>query len=226
MSETTLLMTNQLTLGKANWAMDVAQKKADRALKRAEDATAAAKAARKRAFDETLVPTPQPAAAPTRTSTKAFAAKDPHHAIAVLAHIDLAAMTTHEFSHLQLIVSKYSIRTLSEVLADRSPVYKSVRASAMMATKAVRYVFDVACELAANGPQEHAEAHKALAWASPQSILKGRETRGAGVLAYSAAAVELLKLALTTAKARVQERVDADDKYACAMDATIAASAV
>ena len=46
MSETTLLMTNQLTLGKVNWAMDVAQKKADRALKRAEDATAAAKAAR------------------------------------------------------------------------------------------------------------------------------------------------------------------------------------
>ena len=96
----------------------------------------------------------------------------------------------------------------------------------MMATKTVRFVFDVACELATNSPQDHADAYKALVWASPQSIIKGRETRGAGILTYSDAAFELLKVALTTAKARVQERVNAEDKYACAMDATIAASAM
>ena len=224
MSEATSPITNHLTLGKANWAMSVAQKKAERALKRAEDASAAVEAARKRAFDETVVPIPQSVAAPPRTSTKAFAAKDPHHALAALSHIDLADMIAHKFAHLQLSVSKYSACTLSKVLTDQLPMYKSVHASAMMATRTVRFVFDVACELAANSPQELADAHKALVWASSQSILKGRETRGAGILAYSDAAVELLKTALETAKARVQDRVYASDKYASAMDVTIAAS--
>ena len=213
MSETTTSMANDLTLGEAKRASV------------ATDATC------KPARDDTVVTTLQPAAAPSsapaRTSTKAFAATDPHHALAVLAHIDLYAMATHEFALIGASpCCKYSASMLSEVLANQMPEYKSVRASSMMATKAVRYVFDVACELAMSGSLQHAHAYESLIWSSPQAMLEGRHTRGAGIVAYSAAAVELLTVALTTAKARVQKQVDVDDKYTRSMNVTWAVSLV
>ena len=212
-----------LAIGKANKAMILAKQKAARALKKAEAASVAAKMAQQRVLEEIEARAPQRVAAPARTSTKAFAAKDPHQALAALECVDLNSTTKHEFSQLQIVASKYAVRTLSEALA--TTMYGSVRASAMMATRTVRFVFDIACELAAEDPERNAVLNS-LVWQSPQAVLKGRETRGAGVVAYSESALELLNAALTAAKVRVKERVAAADKYASAMEATVAASKV
>ena len=210
-----------MAICKANKAMMLAKQKAGRALKKAEAASVAAKIAQQRVLEEIEARAPERVAAPARTSTKAFAAKDPHQALAALECVDLNVMTKHEFSQLQIVASKYAVRTLSEALATTT--YGSVRASAMMATRTVRFVFDIACELAAEDPERGAVLNS-LVWQSPQAVLKGRETRGAGIVAYSESALELLKTALTAAKARVKERVAAADKYASAMEATAAAS--
>lgn len=212
-----------LAIGKANKAMILAKQKAARALKKAEIASVAAKMAQQRVLEEIEARAPQRVAAPARTSTKAFAAKDPHQALAALECVDLNSTTKHEFSQLQIVASKYAVRTLSEELAKTT--YGSTRASAMMATRTVRFVFDIACELAAEDPERNAVLN-ALVWQSPQAVLKGRETRGAGIVAYSESALELLNTALAAAKARVKERVAAADKYASAMQATVAASEI
>lgn len=212
-----------LVICKANKAMMLAKQKAVRALKKAEAASVAAKIAQQQVLEEIEAHAPQRVAAPARTSTKAFAAKDPHQALAALECIDLNSTTKHEFSQLQIVASKYAVRTLSEALAKTTD--GSVRASAMMATRTVRFVFDVACELAAEETERSAVLNS-LVWQSPQAVLKGRETRGAGVVAYSESALELLNTALTAAKARVKERVAASDKYASAMQATVAASEI
>lgn len=212
-----------MAISKVNKAMILAKQKADRALKKAEAASAAAELAQKRVLEEIVVSDPLRVAAPARTSTKALAAKDPREALAALECVDLNAMTKHEFSQLQIIASKYAVRTLSEALATTT--HGSVRASAMMATRTVRFVFDIACELAAEDPERSAVL-SSLVWQSPQAVLKGRETRGAGIVAYTESAFDLLKTALTAAKARVKERVAAADKYASAMEATVAASEI
>lgn len=88
-------------------------------------------------------------------------------------------------------------------------LYPSMRASAMMAATTVRYIFDLAVELATAHPEQYAEARRSLEWQTPQQMLKGRETRGAGIVMYSEATRELVKTALATAKERVGKRVEA-----------------
>ena len=205
------------TPGKANWSMAMAEKKARLAKKKAEDASAAEAIARKRLFDEMSTGVSPKVAAPIRTSTKAFAAKDPQHALAVLGCLDLKDMSKHEFPLIDMTAYKYLVRTLSEKLVVES-LYKSTKCSAMMAAKSVRFVFDVACEIG------DVESTGMLQWQSAQSMLKGRETRGAGIVARTPAAMKLLENACVVAKTRVQERVDASDKYRRAMETTVAVS--
>ena len=57
-------------------------------------------------------------------------------------------------------------------------------------------------------------------------MLKGRETRGAGIVMYSEATRELVKTALATAKERVGKRVEAATQYQSEMEATAAAAGV
>lgn len=213
---------NALTTGKANWSVNIAAKKAALLMQKAQAAALAVETARKRAYDEMTASSVQIAVpAKARTSTQAFATKDPRHCLEVLGCVDLNAMKTQEYAQLDLVAHKYSVLTLSEALAGEARLYKSIPAASMMAATTVRYVFDVACELAANS-EDYAEAKSSLAWHTPQEMLKKRETRGAGVVANSAAAVKLLEKALVVAKKRVQERVEAGEKYDMAMGATAA----
>ena len=227
MSDTVLVPTaNNRTHAQANWSINLATKKAALAMQKATAAAAAAESSRKRVYDEMIAASAQQqavAAAPSRTSTKAFAAKSPRHGLAVLQCIDLTAITKQEYAQLDMVAYKYNVHTLSEVLATgEGALYKSARAASMMAATATRYVFEVACELAA-GSEEDAGGQRALVWHTPQSMLKRRETRGAGVVTNSDAAMALLKKALVVATERVKERVDAADKYEQAMSATAAA---
>ena len=109
----------------------LAKQKAVRALKKAEAASVAAKIAQQQVLEEIEAHAPQRVAAPARTSTKAFAAKDPHQALAALECIDLNSTTKHEFSQLQIVASKYAVRTSLKLAKTTDG---SVRASAMMAT--------------------------------------------------------------------------------------------
>jgi hypothetical protein len=218
---------NHRSLGKAEFAMTLAQKKAIKAQQTANNAAAVWRAARKRMLDDISNTATKAKPAPPRTSTEAFAHKDPRHSLAVLDHVDFATgMYEHEYTNLQLVARKYLVRTLSEELCkDPSlPMYTSTRSSNMMATATVRYLFDVACELATKDPETYGAAKGELDWHKPQTVLKGRETRGAGVVAFSDDAMELLKTAFVTAKARVQENVDFTSKYATAMHATATAA--
>jgi hypothetical protein len=236
MSAPILPLFSHRSLGKANWSVAMANKKALRAVQRAQEASATVEDTRKRMFDEMTSTGAQYEAAPVRTSTKAFAATDPRHALAVLSHVNFEKdLQATNFSELQLIAYKYNVRDLSKRLtgavddgdATKPPLYKSPPAAAMMATKTVRYVYDIACEMAASSPEEHTDALRALQWHSPQAMLKGRETRGTGVVAYLEEAVSLLKAALVLATKRVQARVEAADKYEHEMHATeIVASGV
>ena len=180
------------TLGRVNWSMTVASQKAAKAQERAEKAVEAANAARKRAYDEMMCAgTTKHVTASARTSTKSFAAKDPAHALAALAYVDLGGdVSKHDFSEVGVVAYKYSVRTASERMtqpvADSGlALYPSTRASAMMAAKTVRYLYKLALEIAMTHPEQHAEARRVIEWHSPQSILKGRDTRGAGIAAQA-----------------------------------------
>lgn len=216
--------TNRRSPGKANRSVLAAAQKAQRWMQKAQAAKAAYETMGKRMRDETTALSAQQAAvappAPTRTSIKAFANKDPRQALAVLQCIDLSAMKAREYEQLDVVVHKYNVRTLSEALTI-GDLYKSVPSASMMASMTVRYVFEVACELA-NNSEEYTEAKRALVWHEAQHMVKTHDTRGVGVVANSDAAMELLKQALVVAMTRVQERVAAADEYETAMDTTAA----
>ena len=219
------------TLCKSNWTMAIAKQKVLKAQERADKAAEVAAAARKRAYDEMMsTGFTKQVAAPTRTSTKSFAAGDPAHALAALECVDLIRdATTHDFDELGVVAHKYSVRAASLRMTQpamdvQAPLYPSMRASAMMAAKTVRYIYDVALELAATQPERFAEAQRALGWHSPQQMLKGRQTRGAGIVMCSDATRELVKMALVTAKDRVGKRVAAAAQYKSEMEATVAAA--
>ena len=224
---------NAQTLCKSNWTMAIAKQKVLKAQERADKAAEVAAAARKRAYDEMMsTGFAKQAAAPTRTSTKSFAAGDPAHALAALECVDLIGdTTTHDFNELGVVACKYSVRAASLRMTHpatdaQAPLYPSMRASAMMAAKTVRYIYDVALELATTQPERFAEAQRALEWHSPQQVLKGRETRGAGIVMYSDATRELVETALATAKDRVGKRVAAAALYKSEMEVTVAAAEV
>lgn len=204
----------------------MAQRKADKAAERARLAAAAAEAVRTRARDELLSrpATSPPAAAPKRTSAKNFGAKDPSLALAALGCIDLESDTLRfELRNIDHVLHKYCVRSLSEKLtrADElgsTPAFVSVKAASMMAATTVRFLFDVACELREAQPERHAEAK--LQWHDCQKMLKNdRSTRGVGIVAYTEAAMALLKDAQTAARAKVQAKVDAKQAYEAAMRA-------
>ena len=168
---TTIVLSpsNTQSLCQANLKMQLASKKALKAQVRAELAVEAANVARKRAHDEMMsVGVTKPIAASNRTSTKSFAAKDPAHALAALGRVDLdGGSTAHDFSELGVVAYKYCVRTASEKMTRPISeagvaLYPSMRASAMMAAKTVRYVFDLAVELATVQPDQYAEARRAL----------------------------------------------------------------
>jgi len=149
----------------------------------------AAHVARKRVYDDmTTRGIAKHVPAPDRTSTKGFAAKDPWLALAALECVDIEIeATTHTFEELGVAVFKYSVRTLSarltQPLSDtQASLFLSMRSSALMAAKTVRHVYEVALELATIDPEQYLEASQSLEWHGPQSMLKGRETRGAGVV--------------------------------------------
>ena len=228
----TELLSPSNALCKANAAMMLAGQQVLKAQALAAKATDAAQAARKRAFDDlSSTKTIHYVAAPTRTSTKSFSAKDPAHALAALKAIDLDdGITSHPFSELGITAYKYSVRTASErmtepITAADAALYTSTRASAMMAAKTVRYIYEVALELAVADPERYSDARRVVEWHTPQQILKGRDTRGAGIVMFSNTAFELVKTALATATERVAKRVEAAITYKSEMDATAAAAA-
>ena len=222
-----LSASNVQTLSQANLKMQLASKKALKAQARAELALEAANVARKRAHNEMMsVGVTKHMAASNRTSTKSFAAKDPAHALAALGCVDLdGELTVHYFSELGIIAYKYSVRTASKRMSrppmdDQVALYPSARSSAMMAAKTVRYVYDLALQLATTQPEQYAEARRTLEWHSAQQVLNGRETRDAGIVMYSEKSLELVKVALAKAKERVGKRVEAGAQYETEMEAT------
>jgi len=165
-------------------------------------------------------------AAPVRTSTKGFATKDPQLALNALSVIDVESDTLKvELAELGLIATKYCVRMASAKLCEsrdgQAALYPSPKAAAMMAAQTVRYIFDVACELATSDPERFSLV--GLEWHTPQSVLKGRESRGAGIVAYSDDARALVATALALAKDRVLARVEAARRYEAEMAATASA---
>lgn len=222
---------------KSSWAAVVAQQKAEKAAERARLAAEQAESVREQAREQMLnrglirqATTPG-----GRTSTKGFAAKDPALALAALNCLDFEnGMIEQVYPQLDIVASKYCVRNVAEQLAKpkelpASPlekhIYGSPRSATMMATKTVRFVFEVACELAVADPDKYAEARRTMEWHDAQKMLKGRETRGVGVVVYSDAAKRLLRDALLKARERVQQKAAVDDQYQEAMNATAGAIA-
>ena len=211
---------------KCDWAAQVALQKAEKAAERARLAAAEAEKVRERAREHMLsrglkvLP-----AAPGRTSTKGFGSKDPALAFTALGCLDIDRdMINQAYPHLNIVASKFCVRAVAERLAKPTggpeSIFASPRAAAMMATKAVRFVFEMACELAAADPDKYMEARSLLEWHDAQKMLKSRETRGVGVVMYGDAAKDLLRDALHTARERVKRKVDADAQYEKSMSAT------
>ena len=158
-----------------------------------------------------------------RTSTLAFAHKDPTAALAALECVDMADATPHEFTDLGVCVYKYNVRSTSEKLVAKS-IYPSTKASAMIAAKATRCVFEMAIEMANELVETNSKVRNEISWHTPQQMVKGRETRGCGIVMYSDDALALVKQALEAAKERVSRCVDAANVYTREMTATAAAA--
>ena len=211
---------------KCDWAAHVALQKAEKAAERARLAAAEAETVREQAREHMLSRglKVQPAA-PGRTSTKGFGSKDPALALTALGCLDFDRdMINQAYQHLNIVASKFCVRAVAERLAEPTGVpegiFASPRAAAMMATKTVRFVFELACELAAADPDKYMEARSLLEWHGAQKMLKSRETRGVGVVTYGDTAKDLLRDALHTARERVKRKVDADVQFESAMSAT------
>lgn len=210
---------------KSDWTALVAQRKADKAAERARIAAEEAETARERARDALLsrATTAKPTAAPERTSGKHFGAKDPLLALTTLGCIELEADAVRvELANVGLVVHKYCVRSLAERLTQTSepgaaPPFVSVKAANMMAATSVRFLFDVACELAEADPAWQ-EAKAQLQWHDCQKMLKNdKSTRGVGIVVYTEAAMALLEGALKAARAKMQVKIDAKEAYMTAM---------
>lgn len=207
-----------LSICQQNVLMAFANKKAMRARKQAVDSEVDL-AARKRFCVDALSAAKPVRLSADRTSTRSFSAEPPKRALAALRCIDLErGPVTYEFAELGITAYKFSVRFVSEKMAtfgaDSAALsYPSVRAASLMAAKATRYVFDVALEIADSNTEQYIDARKALAWHTPQMMIKGRETRGAGIAMYSVGALELLRAALQIALERVQARVDMEERH-------------
>ena len=210
---------------KSDWTALVAQRKADKAAERARIAAQEAETARERARAAMLsrAATAQPTAAPERTSGKHFGAKDPLLALTGLACIELESEAVRlELTNVDLVVRKYCVRSLAERLTQppepgAAPPFISVKAANMMAATTVRFLFDVACEMAEADPTRH-EAKAQLQWHDCQKMLKNdKSTRGVGIVAYTDAAMALLKDAQAAARDKIQVKIDAKRDYEAKM---------
>ena len=210
---------------KSDWSTLVAQRKADKAAERARNAAQEVETARERARAVLLnrAATAQPTAAPERTSGKNFGAKDPQLALIALGCIELESdAVCLELTNVGLAVRKYCVRSLAERLTrasepDAPPPFVSIKAANMFAATAVRFVYDVACEMVEADPDSYDP--KALPqWHTCQKMLKNdKTTRGVGIVAYTDAAMVLLKDALAVAREKVQAKIDAKATYEAAM---------
>jgi len=221
-------MSAALAIGpaiKSDWSALVAQRKADRAAERARAAAQEAEAARARAREALLnrAAAAQPKAAPERTSGRNFGAKDPHVALTALGCFELESdAVCLELTNVGVVVRKYCVRSLAERLTratepGASPPFVSIKAANMFAATAVRFLYDVACEMAAADPERY-EANALPQWHDCQKMLKNdKTTRGVGIVAYTDAAMALLKDALAVAREKVQAKIDAKATYEAAM---------
>lgn len=208
---------------KSDWAALVAQRKADKAANRARLAAEEAETARWRAREALLskVATAQPAPAPARTAARNYGAKDPARALAALGCIDLDADTVRiELTNVGVTVSKYCVRSIAERLTQAesgaTPAFATVKAANMMAATTVRFLFEVALELAKADSGRYANAQ--LEWHHCQKMIKNdRSTRGVGIVTYTDASAALLKDALKTARAKIQCKIDAKKQYEASM---------
>ena len=210
---------------KSDWSTLVAQRKADKAAERALIAAQEAETARERARAALLnrAAVTQPTAAPVRTSGKNFGAKDPQLALTALGCIELESdAVCLELTNVDLVVRKYCVRSLAERLTRASepgaaPPFVSIKAANMFAATAVRFVYDVACEMVVADPDgSDAKAHPQ--WHDCQKMLKNdKSTRGVGIVMYTDAAMVLLKDALAVAREKVQAKIDAKATYEAAM---------
>ena len=211
---------------KLDWSAFVAQRKADKAAERARIAAREAETVRECAREALLNRSlaAQPMAAPARTSGKNFGAKDPRFALTVLGCIELDSDAVGlELTNVGLVVQKYCVRSLAERLTrpsepDTAPPFVSIKAANMLAATAVRFLYDVACELAETVPEGGHDAMAQLQWHDCQKMLKNdKSTRGVGIVVYTDAAMALLKDALTVAREKVQAKIDAKATYEAAM---------
>ena len=210
---------------KSDWSTLVAERKAEKAAERARIAAQEAETARERARAALLnrAAVAQPTAAPVRTSGKNFGAKDPQLALIALGYIELESDAIRlELTNVGLVVRKYCVRSLAERLARASepgaaPPFVSIKAANMFAATAVRFVYDVACEMVVADPDgSDAKAHPQ--WHDCQKMLKNdKSTRGVGIVVYTDAAMTVLKDALVVAREKVQAKIDAKATYEAAM---------
>lgn len=210
---------------KSDWSTLVAERKAEKAAERARIAAQEAESARERARAALLnrAAVAQPTAAPVRTSGKNFGAKDPQLALTALGCIELESDAIRlELTNVGLVVRKYCVRSLAERLTrapepGAAPPFVSIKAANMFAATAVRFVYDVACEMAEAKPEgSDTKAHPQ--WHDCQKMLKNdKSTRGVGIVVYTDAAMTVLKDALAVAREKVQAKIDAKATYEAAM---------
>lgn len=165
--------------------------------------------------------------APGRTSGKRFGVKEPQLALNSLGCIELESDAVRlDFVNVGLVVRKYCVRSLAVRLTQAcepgaAPPFVNIKAANMLAATAVRFLYDVACELAETAPEGH-DAMAQLQWHDCQKMLKNdKSTRGVGIVVYTEAAMTLLKDALPVARDKVQVKIDAKNTYEAAMHAAV-----
>ena len=210
---------------RSEWSVLVAQRKADKASERARTAAQEADTARERARAALLnrAAVVQPTAAPERTSGKNFGAKDPQLALIAMGCIELESdAVCLELANVGLVVRKYCVRSLAERLTRASepgaaPPFVSIKAANMLAATAVRFLYDVTCEMVKDDPESY-DLKAQPQWHDCQKMLKNdKSTRGVGIVVYTDAAMALLKDALVVAREKVKAKIDAKATYEAAM---------
>ena len=208
---------------KSEWTALQAQRKADRAAERARIAAEDAEKARERAREAVLAKAAatKEKAVTERMSAKNFGSKDPERTLRILECVDLDSDPLRlELANVspKLIIQKYCLRSLTARLASETPdtdsLCASTKAANMPAATALRFLFVVARELADADPERYKEARGQLQWHDSQQMLKNnKNTRGVGIVAYTDAAMELLKAGLTAARDKIQRKVDCKAAY-------------
>ena len=158
-----------------------------------------------------------------RTSTASFSSESPQRALAALHCVGLDQSSKHDFAAMGITAYKFHVRSVSESLAqpgvDSSPpLYPSARAASLAASKVTRCVFDTAVAIADADVDRYAVARKGLAWHTPQMMIAGRSTRGAGIAMYSEESLGLVRTALLTAKAHARVRVEMEERHQCELN--------